>query len=365
MLASGLLNMSEKTEQPTRKRRQDGEKEGQVIKSVELTSGAQLLALFLFFHFFSDVLVQNITLLIQDSLRVINAPFSYALGTIARALVRECGRVLLYLGAMVSVATVFSVLIQIGFVVASKAVGFKGSKLNPVNNLKQIVSWRSVVELLKSCLKVVLLCVIFLLLFYAYASTFRALPYCDPHCALPTFSAIMRFMWVGMLGFYLVLAVADYSYQRFHTLKQQRMSKEDIKQENKNREGDPHIKQRRRALQREVQSGSLAQNVRQSAVIVRNPTHVVVCLGYDPETMPVPRVLEKGRDAMAQHIVELAQREAIPMVENIPLARTLFYDVKCGERIPDTLFEPVAALLRIVLQVDYASREKAGGEGRN
>lgn len=349
--------MSEKTEQPTKKRRQDGEKEGQVIKSVELTSGAQLLALFLFFHFFSDALVQCIKLLIQESIHVINAPFGYALGTISRALFMECGRFLLYLFAMVGFSTVASVLIQIGFVVASKAVGFKGTKLNPINNLKQIVSWRSVIELIKSCLKVALLCVVFLLLFYAYASTFRSLPYCEPDCALPTFSTIMRFMWFGMLGFYLVLAVADYSYQRFHTLKQQRMSKEDIKQENKNREGDPHVKQRRRALQREVQSGSLAQNVRRSAVIVRNPTHLVVCLGYDPVTMPVPRVLEKGKDAMAEHIVELAQREAIPMVENIPLARTLFYDVKCGERIPDALFEPVAALLRLVLQIEYAARD--------
>lgn len=349
--------MSEKTEQPTKKRRQDGEKEGQVIKSVELTSGAQLLALFLFFHFFSDALVQSIKLLIQESIRVINAPFSYALGTISRALFMVCGRFLLYLFAMIGFSTVASILMQIGFVVASKAVGFKGTKLNPVNNLKQIVSWRSVIELIKSCLKVVLLCGVFLLLFYAYASTFRSLPYCEPHCALPTFSTIMRFMWFGMLGFYLVLAVADYSYQRFHTLKQQRMSKEDIKQENKNREGDPHVKQRRRALQREVQSGSLAQNVRRSAVIVRNPTHLVVCLGYDPVTMPVPRVLEKGKDAMAEHIVELAQREAIPMVENIPLARTLFYDVKCGERIPDALFEPVAALLRLVLQIEYASHD--------
>lgn len=349
--------MSEKTEKPTPKRRRDGEKEGQVIKSVEITSGVQLLAILLFFHFFADMLVQRVQVLIQQSINLLNQPFAYALSTIMRLLMDACLLMMGVFGGMLAVATITSIVAQVGVILATKAVGLKGTRLNPVNNVKQIFSVRSLIELTKSCLKVMLLCMIFLTLFNAYAPSFQALPYCDPTCALPTFFEIVRRMWYAMIAFYVVLGVADYAYQRHHTLKQQRMSKEDIKREYKDREGDPHVKSRRRQLARELQSGSLAKNVRRSAVVIRNPTHISVCLGYDPETMPVPQVLEKGTDAKAEQIVSLAEQEKIPVVENIAVARALFDNVKCGERIPEMLFEPVAALLRLVLQLDYAQDE--------
>lgn len=136
-------------------------------------------------------------------------------------------------------------------------------------------------------------------------------------------------------------------------MKQQRMSKENIEQENKDIEGDPQVKKRRREVQREMQSGSLAQKVKQSAVVIRNPTHIAICLGYDPVETPVPKVLEKGVDGRAEHIIALALREAIPVVENISLAHQLFYNAKDGEAIPESLFEPVAALLRMVLDLNY------------
>lgn len=346
--------MSEKTEQPTKKRREDGVKEGQVIKSVEITSGVQLLTMLIFFHFFAEMLVQHVVALIQQSISMINQPFSFALGAIMRTLLHAFLLTMGGLGGMLAAATIVSITAQVGFILASKAVGVRGTRLNPVKNLKQIFSIRSLVELVKSCLKVMLLCLTFLALFYAYSATFQALPYCDPTCALPAFSEIVRRMWYAMIAFYVVLGAVDYLYQRHHTLKQQRMSKEDIKREYKEREGDPRTKSRRRQMAHELQSGSLAQNVRRSSVIVRNPTHIAVCLGYHPVTMPVPCVLEKGTDARAEHIAHLAQQAAIPIVENVAVARALFYDVKCGERIPEMLFEPVAALLRLVLQLDYS-----------
>ena len=345
--------MSEKTEQPTKKKKRDSRQEGQVVKSMEITSGVQLLAVLAFFHFFSDAVVECVAQLILLSAQLINQPFDYAVSMMTRALLNAGGRMFALFGGMLAIATVASVLAQVGFMLATKAVGFKGEKINPVNNLKQIFSLHSLIELLKSSLKVVLLCLIFVYLFSYYAPTFQALPYCDPACAIPVFSTFVRWMWYALLTFYVVLGVFDYAFQSHNTMKQQRMSKEDVKQENKDMEGDPQMKKRRRDLQRELQSGSLAQNVKQSAVVVRNPTHIAICLGYDPVDMPIPRILDKGVDARAEHIVNLALRESIPVVENIALARQLFQEVQYGEMIPESLFEPVAALLRLVLNINY------------
>ncbi|CNH68099.1 secretion system apparatus protein SsaU [Yersinia aldovae] len=345
--------MSEKTEQPTEKKKRDSRQEGQVIKSMEITSGIQLLTVLAFFHFFANAMIQRVAGLMLLAAGLINKPFSYAVGVMTWALFSAGGLMFALFGGMLAAATIASVLAQVGFMVASKALGFKAERISPVSNLKQIFSLRSLIELIKSCLKVILLCLIFVYLFRYYAPTFQALPYCEPACAIPVFSTFVRWMWYALLTFYVVLGVFDYAFQSHNTLKQQRMSKEDVKQEHKDMEGDPQTKKRRRELQREMQSGSLAQNVRQSAVVVRNPTHIAVCLGYDPVEMPVPTILEKGTDARAEHIVSLALRESIPVVENIALARQLFHDVKCGEMIPESQFEPVAALLRLVLEIDY------------
>ncbi|ECG8588909.1 EscU/YscU/HrcU family type III secretion system export apparatus switch protein [Salmonella enterica subsp. salamae] len=346
--------MSEKTEQPTEKKLRDGREEGQVVKSIEITSLLQLIALFLYFHFFTEKIILGIVELIILSLQLINKPFSYALTQLNHSLAYSFASATLFLGGGIIIATVGSVFLQVGLVIASKAIGFKSDHINPVNNFKQIFSLHSVVELCKSILKVTMLSLIFAFFFYYYASSFRALPYCGLACALPVIIRLITWMWAGVMAFYIVIGIMDYSFQYYKIRKDLKMSKEDVKQEHKDLEGDPQMKTRRREMQSEIQSGSLAQSVKQSVAVVRNPTHIAVCLGYHPTDMPVPRVLEKGSNTLANYIVTLAERNFIPVVENVDLARALFYDVNRGDKIPETLFEPVAALLRIVMKIDYA-----------
>ncbi|CAJ0994000.1 EscU/YscU/HrcU family type III secretion system export apparatus switch protein [Sodalis praecaptivus] len=345
--------MSEKTEKPTEKRRRDGRKEGQVIKSNEITSGAQLAVILIFWHLFAEAVLERVSALIILSINLINRPFIFALNQLMHVVLSSAGLMFALFGGMLALATVGSVLLQVGVVLASKAVGVKGRRINPVSNLKQIFSLHSLIELCKSMGKVVALTLIFAGLFYFYAPTFQALPFCNSRCALPLFSTFIRWMWFGLIGFYIVLGILDYAFQAHNTLKQQRMSKEEVKQEYKDAEGDPYMKRRRYEMQHEIQSGSLAHNVKRSAVVIRNPTHIAICLGYHPQEMPVPRVLDKGMAGRAGQIVDLAQRAAVPVVENIPLARALFQHVGCGDRIPEAMFEPVAALLRMVLEIDY------------
>jgi type III secretion protein U len=126
------------------------------------------------------------------------------------------------------------------------------------------------------------------------------------------------------------------------------MSREDIKQEYKNSEGNPEIKHRRRDMHREVQSGSLGGKVAKSSVVVRNPTHIAVCLRYDAEETPLPVVMEYGRDARALQILALAQTHGIPVVENIPLARALIKCTQPGDYVPESLLEPIAQVLSMI-----------------
>ncbi|WP_253376750.1 EscU/YscU/HrcU family type III secretion system export apparatus switch protein [unidentified bacterial endosymbiont] len=345
--------MSDKTEKPTEKKRKDSRKEGQVCKSSEVTSCIQLITIFLFFHSFAQQVVYQTINVLQLALHRVNEPFLFSLVIVMQACRDLIGWVLMYLGGMLAVTTIITILMQVGLLLATKAVGFKGSKISPVQNLKQIVSINSLVELLKSVLKLTLLAFIFYCLFLYYFPTFQSLPYCTIDCALPVFFALTHWIWLAVIAFYVVLSVMDYAFQHHQIMKQLRMSKQDVIKENKDREGNPEIKNMRRELHREIQSGSLAHNVKRSTIIVRNPTHIAICLNYHPTEMPVPQVVEKGRNARAAHIVCLAAQFSVPVVENIPLAHQLYNEVGCGETIPETLFEPVAALLRLVLKIDY------------
>jgi type III secretion protein U len=160
-------------------------------------------------------------------------------------------------------------------------------------------------------------------------------------------------MLFSLIGFYIILGIADLAFQRYQNEKKMMMSLEDIKQEHKNSEGNPEVKQKRKEAHREIQSGSLASNVAKSTAVVRNPSHIAVCLYYHPDKTPLPQVIEIGQDKRALLIVKLAEKAGIPVVENISVARTLASGTKIGGYIPPELFEPVAHILRLAMGLNY------------
>ena len=207
--------------------------------------------------------------------------------------------------------------------------------------------------MLKNILKILVLSLVFYYLLNQHVNMFQYLPTCGAECGVEVTFTLVKWLWGAFLICYLVFAVADYAFVHFQTMKELKMSKDDTKQEYKETEGNPEVKQKRRELQRETANGSLAQNVKKSTVIVRNPTHIAVCLYYQADETPLPVVLDKAQDHMALHVVDMAEEHAIPMVENVPLARALFNQVESGQVIPESLFEPVAELLRVVMNVSY------------
>ncbi|MDR5019618.1 EscU/YscU/HrcU family type III secretion system export apparatus switch protein [Yersinia rochesterensis] len=351
---------SEKNEKPTAKRLREAREKGQVIKSVEITSGIQLVVLVAYFLLVGDSLLEQIGALIRSSIKQLQQPFTFALARIGA----ECMAVVIHimgiLGGALILMTIMAGMAQVGPLLATKAVAFKGEHINPINNAKQLFSLRSLFELTKSLLKVGVLTLIFGYLLARYASSFGYLAYCGSHCAIPVFGTLMSWLLGALIACYGVFSLLDYSFQRYNTLKQLKMSHEEVKREYKDSDGDPHIKQKRRQLQQEVQSGSFAKNVQRSTAVVRNPTHFAVCLFYHPDDAPLPVVIEKGKDERAALIIKLAQQQGIPIVENIALARALHRDVVCGDTIPEPLFEPVAAILRLALSLDYQSSDEDG-----
>ncbi|BBE08757.1 secretion system apparatus protein SsaU [Mycoavidus cysteinexigens] len=345
--------MSEKTEKPTEKKLRDARKKGQVAKSADVTSGAQLAALLGYFTLEGPALMHGFEALINVSIDSIlldlNAALNQLLGVFAGLVIRFT----LGIAALVIITTVLAIVLQIGPLLASEALNPSLKKINPLENLKQMCSLRSLFELSKSLFKVVLLSLIFFYLIRQYAPSLQFLPLQAVTSGLLVSTRLLYIMWSTLVGFYVLFGLADFAFQRYTMTKQLMMSIEDIKQEFKNSEGNPEIKQKRKETHREVQSGSLAANVAKSTAVVRNPTHLAVCLYYRPGETPLPQVLEIGHDEFALHIVALAEKAGIPVVENIPLARALAAQTEVGRAISPHLFEPVAHILRLAMKLKY------------
>ncbi|QLL13481.1 EscU/YscU/HrcU family type III secretion system export apparatus switch protein [Pseudomonas chlororaphis] len=345
--------MSEKTEKPTPKKVRDARKKGQVAKSIEITGGLQLAAMLGYFLLEGPFLLQAFEILIDVSIEVVNQPIGPATDQIVAAFVGLTLRFLGGIAALVIAITVISILSQVGPLLASEALKPSLEKVNPLNNAKQMFSMQSLFELTKSIFKVLVLSLICYYLIRTYTPSIQHLPLCDVECGITTATRLLFWMLAVLLGFYAIFGLADFAFQRYNTTKKLMMSIEDIKQEFKNTEGNAEIKGKRKEIHREIQSGSLASNVKKSTMIVRNPKHIAVCLYYQKEETPLPQVLEIGYDQLALHIVKLGEKAGIPVVENIEIARTLAAQVPPGGYIPSTLFEPVAHLLRIVMDIKY------------
>lgn len=171
---------------------------------------------------------------------------------------------------------------------------------------------------------------------------------------------LIGWLWAILVLFYVVFAIADLAFQKRSLTRQLMMSRDEIQKEFKNTEGDPHIKHKRKEIHRDIQSGSMAANVKRSTALVRNPTHVAVCLYFVPGETPLPQVIEKGADARARRMIAIAEEAGVPMVEQVHVARRLYARTDVGDYIPAELFEPVAEILSLVSEMRQAEEALDG-----
>lgn len=340
--------MSEKTEQPTDRRIEDARKDGQVAKSHEINMTIQLLIVFLWLIVNATSLYTAIKIFINNTIGVVNLPLQYAFNTVTGNTVYLVLRFVFIPAGFLIILLTLAGLLQTNFLFAPKAVKFDLKRISILSNTKQLFSIVKLFDLFKMIIKITILVIAFNYLIDRYAASFVYLTHAPPESGLFVCSQMIIWMISILLVLSVAFSMADHMVQRFQLRKQLMMSKEDIKQEYKNTEGNPEIKSRQRELHREVQSGSLSAQVNASSVVIRNPVRIAVCIQFRENETLLPKVLTYGKGKQAGLIVALAEKNGIPIVENIPLAQALILTTKPGDYIPEALFAAVAQVLRFI-----------------
>jgi len=343
----------ERNEEATPKRKEEARKKGQIAKSQEVVSVSVLLACVLFFNFGTGSMVKKLTAIMSKCL--VNS------GTTAIEQSTVQGLMLGYIYdaflavfpflLVVFIAALASNYLQVGFLFSSEALQPKFSKISPLKGFKKLTSLKSVAELFKNICK---LSIIGGVAYWTIASEIdNLLPLMDQslwgifiYIGNISLRIIIRTCWVLV-----VLAVLDYVYQRWEYERGLKMSKQEIKDEYKQMEGDPLLKSRVKRMQREMARKRMMAKVPQADVVITNPDHIAVAMKYDQKKMAAPVVLAKGADLVAEKIKEIARKSHVPIVENKPLARTLFKLVGVGGVIPENLYRAVAEVLAHVYKL--------------
>lgn len=340
----------ERTEQATPKRLSDARLEGQVARSMEVNSAAVLGAASLALWLSGPWMFEQLRL--EMGRRILQVP---RLEIDADGLVRlltESAVLLLKLTApvllSVAVAGLLANLLQVGPLITGKPLMPQASRINPLKGLKNLVSARSLAELVKSLLKIVLVGVAVGLVLQASWPTLRLLSTAQPAQVLGEVSSTVLRVLASALAMLLVLALGDFLFQRWNHSRQMRMTLQEIKEERKQTDGNPQVKGRLRGLQMEAAYNRMIRDLPTADVVVANPIHLAVALKYDPDRMRAPKVVAKGRRKLAERIKALAREHGIPVVENKPLARGLFKTCDVGMEIPADLYRAVAELLAFV-----------------
>ncbi|NLW78095.1 MAG: flagellar biosynthesis protein FlhB [Ruminococcaceae bacterium] len=353
-----ILPAEERTEKATPKKKRDERKKGNVFKSQEIILVAGLLAVLFVLQAFSTTILTEWTNGLQrfwgeaatrTSLSPADMPSIYVQCLIIFAV---CALPALLVAGLVAIVLTMA---QTRGLVAMESIKPKFSKLSPVKGLKKIFSMRGIVELFKSLLKIIILGYV---IYSQFMERFGEMP------RLMDMDFLQVVMYAGAFLMDLVtnvsiifafLAAADFMYQRWQYEKDLRMTKQEIKEEYKQTEGDPQIKGKIRQKQREMSMGRMMQNVPEADVIITNPTHYAVAVRYEAGKNTAPVVLAKGLDLLALRIIKVAEENDIARVENRPLARGLYENVPLDREIPEEYFQPVAEVLAFV----YSTSKKA------
>ncbi|GIN61542.1 flagellar biosynthetic protein FlhB [Robertmurraya siralis] len=344
------LFAGEKTEKATPKKRQDSRKKGQVAKSQDVNTAIVLLAVFLtllfagqfffesllniFKHSYQQYIGLNVT---ENNLRIILLD-----------ILQELVFVLAPIMAVAMIAGVAANYMQFGFLFSTETIQPKLEKLDPIKGFKRIFSLRAIVELLKSILKISLVGLATFSVLWFRKEEILILAQKSLGAGITTIANLTVQMGLIASILLIVLSILDYLYQKYDFEKNIKMSKQDIKDEHKNIEGDPLIKSKIKQRQREMAMRRMMQEVPNADVVITNPTHYAVCLKYDESKLDAPFVVAKGVDYVAQKIKYIAKENDVVLVENRPLARALYSQTEIGDAIPEEFFKAVAEILAYV-----------------
>lgn len=346
----------EKTEEPTSKKLEDARKEGQVAKSREITNAFELLAVFVILKVWVGYMGESFVGIFRNLYSQIPEYIKMYDGYLPNATFDT-----IFFQTMVRMLIMIVPVLLVGFLIAflcdvvqvkwkptGKPLQPKFSKLNPVNGFKRIFSANSLMELFKSIAKIAII----VYAVYSYLSknapSIFLLYDISLNQAIAQIGDLVINLGFRISIFYMIIAIVDFVYQKIKFKNDMKMTKQEVKDEYKNQEGDPQIKSKQKARMQEASRRRMMQKLPEADVVITNPTHYAVAIKYDPEVYDAPFVIAKGADYLAQKIKETARENNIEIVENKPLARMLYANVDVGGIVPPELYQAVAEVLAFV-----------------
>lgn len=349
----------EKTEPATPKKLTDARKEGQVPKSREVGNALSLLALFVIVKLWAGKMgIEFLEVFSSVYNRMPDAVVNWNgylpqndMLLVFRQMIVQIMYLIAPIFIIAFIVAFIGDIIQVRWLVSGKPLQPKLSKINPLNGFKRIFSVNSIAELIKSILKILLI------VYISYTYLEDKWPYVYLLYDMTLMQAIQLVgelvvdLGIRIAFVYIIVALADYIYQKVKFGRDMRMTKQEIKDEFKQQEGDPLIKGKIHQRMQEASRRRMMQNLPKADVVITNPTHYAVAIQYDPDIAEAPIVLAKGADYMARRIKEVASEHKIEIVENKPLARMLYANVEVGSVIPPELYQAVAEVLAFVYHV--------------
>ena len=347
----------EKTEAPSDYRKEKAREEGQVAKSVEINTAILIVGLFFALKMTASFMYKNLIKVINQSFVLIESPDAiFTPSAASKWVTRAFGDMLFTALPIFGVAMVLGIvanIIQVGWKPTAKAMQPKFNRLNPIEGMKRIFSKKAFLELFKSLGKFGLIAFIIYTAIADEILSMVNLVNVNADQAMIYIGKVVVSLGIKVGGFFAIIAVIDYFFQRRELMKNLMMSKQEVKEEYKELEGDPNIKQQRRNKQRQMSMSRMMQDVKTADVIITNPTHFAVGIKYDRDAVDQrpPYVVAKGQDYLAQRIKDIARENKVEIVENKPLARTLYATCEVGDSIPEELYQSVAEVLAFVYKL--------------
>ncbi|WP_440191708.1 flagellar biosynthesis protein FlhB [Anaerocolumna jejuensis] len=343
----------EKTEEPTAKKLSDARDEGQVARSTDLITATALVALFVTLKVFvarmGNQFINAFYEFYSNIVKVASDDFNVAT---ASAILKECFFSIIQIVIPIFLIAVMAVILinvfQVKWKLTAKPLKPKFNKFNPITGFKKIFSKDKLVDTFKEVLKIIAIIYIAYNTLINYGANLQRLYDMELIQAIQFIGNIVIKLGLNISVVFLIIGVADYIYQKLKFRKDMRMSKQEVKDEYKQSEGDPHVKGKIRSKMREVSQRRMMQMLPKADVVITNPTHFAAAIQYDKDNSEAPVLVAKGADYLAQKIKEAAKENNIEIVENKPLARMLYYNVDVGNEIPPELYQMTAEVLAYV-----------------
>lgn len=338
---------AEKSEEATAKKKDDARKDGNVAKSMDFSSGIMLVAAIAAMYLYVPYMLDNFEDLVEEFFKFNNFTVTQDSAVdIFLFLIEFTAKVTLPIFALLFVLAIAINAYQVGFMISTKAIEPKFDKLNFFANfMKTFFNKRKIVELIKSILKIFVLTAYAWYLVQEELTTIVRMTDADYRDQMVYLGHLVFDVSIRVAVLVLVIGIADYAYQKWQHNEDLKMTKQEVKEEYKQMEGDPIVKNRIRQAQREAARQRMIEEVPKSDVVITNPTHYAVAIRYDMEIDRAPKVVAKGQRLMALKIKEIAKQSGVKIVEDPPLARTLYNSCEIDEEIPENLYKALAQIL--------------------